>query len=92
MTYPLQIFVENRGRPPELAASATTLDAALAALDALGKSWAATKPGRKCLRLGTMRVMRYSDGKMAAVAFVDPCPAPAGPEKGQIPVKPRAAK
>lgn len=44
--------------------------------------WRMTKPGRTAKALGAHEVgCYYSDGKLAALLWVDPCPAPVGEPK-----------
>lgn len=44
-------------------------------LDIMCAEWAATKKGRKTVKDGTDRRLYYSDGKLAGMLWIDPCPA-----------------
>lgn len=59
------------------------MDAVMAAMKDAAAMWAKSKPGRKAKLDGLFLTMRYSDGKLAHVLYADPCPTPAGDEKGQ---------
>lgn len=72
-----------RNAPVQVLGHAPTPAVAVAHLLTMGRTWLASKPGRKVIHSGVEARFLYSDGKLAAVADFDPIPAVAAEPDAQ---------
>lgn len=81
----MMIWSQFRGKVANPVRSADDLITGQCFMDILCAEWVATKKGRKAVKDGTDRRLYWSDGKLAAMLWLDPCPA-------REPVTPRKSK
>lgn len=79
----IQITAEAKTIKPQTICLTNTVDSAVNAMKDLAERWTASKKGRTAEIDGLFAMMRYSDGKLAQLISIDPCPIPAGDEPGQ---------
>ena len=77
------LIIEVQKQKPLLAQEGITLDEGKAMLKAAAEAWAKTKKGRKAIIDGLTLRCTWSDGKLAQLFEIDPCPAPKGEKKNQ---------
>jgi hypothetical protein len=67
----VKIMIDEPGNMARQVGAALDMDAGREALRVLGDNWRKTKPGRTFKRDGDMVLLRFSDGKLAAVATLE---------------------
>ncbi len=79
----MMIYIEMRNQRPVEHVPVPRMEAGSLMLRAVGTRWVKSKPGRTCKFEGVDARLYFSDGKLAGVAWLDPCTIPAGDEPGQ---------
>lgn len=70
------VYGQNRGEKPKAIRPVKDMESAEAFLDSICEAWHAVKPGRKSAKDGCDRFLYFSDGKLAAMLWVNPILTP----------------